>query len=486
LDLEEARREGRLFDPAAEGFVARRRLRRKVADIEYSASEYLYSHHQMLLLPLLRAARPYLRTSRSGDLAHLEVSKWWRTYAVGRAMQLREVTIALSALEAVYYPRIVRRLSYSTEYEYERYMQWVRRLGIRRMLGWLDVDANWLKDTGAALLDMADNIDPLGEWLDVVREAHPDRWKKLKGEARNAIDMRIGAEMFLRYYEDLAQRRQAKPLEQRIGRWRGPFDSRLKPQGGLDRVLTAFDLSPHPSLVLVVEGATELTIVPRVMAMFGIRTDEDFISVQDAGGVGRDLNSLVAYALAPRIDAEEQGEYLALARPPSCLFAIMDAERPMATAAAREKRRKGWVERILLSIPAAYRTDEVRRNLDGMVEVGTWNRRGESFEFSHFTDRQLVTATAGLDTRSRQPSTIERAKIIARLRATGGNLETLLGGASKVRLADALWPVLEKRIQRAEERGTADRIPVVRALDRATDLARLWPRSNVVIPLRSK
>jgi len=458
-----------------------------VVDVKYSSSTYLYSSHQMLLLPLIRTVQPQLRVSENGEINRLEATKLWHTHAVRRAAELRALVVALSALEPVYYPRVVRRVRYSSEMEYERYLSWLRRLGIRKVLTWLDVKPDWLKDAGAALLDMADDIDPLGDWINIVREARPDRWTKLKGEARNAVDIRIGAEIFLRYYEALALSRQAKPLEQAKGRWRrGPYDSRLKPQGDLDRLLTDFDLSPHPSLVLVVEGATELAILPRVMKFFDVRTDEDFISVQDAGGVGRDLSSLIAYAIAPRVGSREHGGSLPLLRPPTRLLAIMDAEGPVATAAAREERRQGWIERILLSLPAEYRTDAVRKAVDGLVEAQTWNARGDSFEFAHFTNRELVVATAQLDGRSRQPDKAERARIVARLRETGGNLDVLLGGASKVRLAEELWPVLEKKLERSDARGTAHRIPIVKTLDRAIELAHAWPRANVVIPLQDR
>ena len=51
-------------------------------------------------------------------------------------------------------------------------------------------------------------------------------------------------------------------------------------------------------------------------------------------------------------------------------------------------------------------------------------------------------------------------------------------------LADALWPTLLATVQRAEARGTAEKIPIVRVLDRATQLANEFPRGSVVIPLK--
>lgn len=171
--LREVRSEGRLSDPADEPFVAYRRQRHHVREIEYSENEYLYAHHQLLLLPLARQLRPFFRSSRSGDLDRCDVAPWWRHYAIARGAQLRAVAIALTALEPVYYPRVIQRIRYSTEDEYLRYERWVRDLGIRKMLTWLGVDADWLKGAGEMLLHWADTIDPLGDWLELVREAHP-------------------------------------------------------------------------------------------------------------------------------------------------------------------------------------------------------------------------------------------------------------------------------------------------------------------------
>lgn len=195
----------------------------------------------------------------------------------------------------------------------------------------------------------------------------------------------------------------------------------------------------------MLEGATELTIFPRVMDFFGIRREEGFIAVQDAGGAGRDLTPLVAYAVAPRLGSGDHSDFLPLTRPPTRLLVVMDAENSMATAEAREGKRKGWVERMLLSLSNEYRNEEVRAALDRLVEVGTWDRKGESFEFAHFTDRQLVSATARLDRRPQPLGLDKRAEIVANLRAAGGNLDVLLGGASKVRLAEELRPVCLRR-----------------------------------------
>ena len=351
---------------------------------------------------------------------------------------------------------------------------------------WLGIEPTWLRTTAEGLLDQARWIDPLGKWAALIAEADPQQWQELKGEARRAVDMRIAAELLLRYYDHLASARRAPAIPRPSGREPDPFQYRLRPEGDLDALLMNFGLSPHPRLILVLEGETEMAIFPKVLDYFGIRRNRDFIAIENARGVDRDLSSLVAYAIAPKTVQEDGGRYLRLIAPPTRLLVMMDAEGPYVTDETRKRRRKAWVDRIMLTLLPEHRTSAVRTAVERLVHVATWNSKGESFEFAHFTDRQLARASARLDRRSRQPSPADRLQILGRLRTNHGNLKELLGSTSKVDLAEELWPVLEKKISRAQAKKTERRIPVVRAVDLATDLARALPRKNLVMLLREE
>lgn len=477
-----ARSDGLLRDPTEERFIRRATQEREVAGVRYTLSAYLYSEHQLLFLPLLREVLPHLRQDDRGEIVAVDVHRVflanWRTTAVA----LREVVIALSALEAFYYPAVIG-VFHGWEDDLQAIERLRRRSPVRGMLTWLGIDPDWLKVRATGLLERADRIDPLGSWLAVVREADRARWKELRGEARNAIDLRVGAEVLLSYYERLARGRIAPKLARPEGRVRDPLSTRLGSRRDLDGVLTEFGLSPHPHLLLVLEGETELFMFPRVRAHFGIRPERSFIAVENAQGVNRDLSALVAYAVAPIVEVEDDGRYLGLVRPPTRLLATMDAEGKFATAADREARRQKWIRRIAETLPVRLRTPSVLDPLDKLVEVSTWNRKGESFEFAHFTDREIASAIHALDSRRRRPTMPQLVELVAEARAEQRNLESL-GAFSKVALAESLWPVLERKIVLATKRKTADRIPIVAVLDRATDLAREFPRRNVVIPLR--
>jgi len=98
------------------------------------------------------------------------------------------------------------------------------RLKPGSMLRWLGINAAWLKAKGALPLRRADELDQLGNWHELVREADPRRWERLQGDARSAVDLRVAAEIFLLYHDDLVTAGRAKPLDRPRRRWRGePF-----------------------------------------------------------------------------------------------------------------------------------------------------------------------------------------------------------------------------------------------------------------------
>lgn len=348
-DLLEAHEVGRLHDPVAEHFISRQRLRKRVGEVSYRSSEYLYSHHQLMVLPVLGSTIPHLRYSKDGRVNGFEVDRAISDHWQGCAKWLHPRLIALSALEPVYYPHIIRRIRYNGD-ELVRYNTWRKDLRPRAMLDWLEVEPTWIKDSAGALLDQADRLDPLGRWSELVREADPGRWEWLQGEARSAIDLRIGAEILLCYYDRLARGRIAPKIKPPLERWQDRFSGRLKPRGGLDQILTNFDLLPHPRLVFVVEGETELLLFPRLMELLGIRKDRDFIAIENAQGVGRDISALIAYAVAPQTERNGSGRYLRPLKPLTRLLAVMDAEGKYATPEGREERKRVWVDRILQTL----------------------------------------------------------------------------------------------------------------------------------------
>jgi hypothetical protein len=485
-DLRVAFDQDLVHDPATEGFSARQRFRRALGEITYNTSDYLYSHHQLLHLPDVRGVLSRLHQGPSGRFQGGAPPQLPQLRANSAA--IREVVIACSALEPAQYPLIVLRTR-SRGDEYERYRRWLKGQRGRAMMRWLGVSPDWLRVRGQGLLAEADRIDPLGSWQRVIREADPRGWESLRGDARIALDLRIGAEILFRYCERLAKARVpgARALPHAKPGHRDPFASRLKPTGKLNRVLTEHRVSPHPNLVFVVEGDTEALLLPRVYAHFDLRLDREFIAIENARGVDRDLTALVAFAISPQVEVEDGRRYLRMETPPTRLLAVMDAEGRYALPKQREEERRKLIERIMLTFPKRYRTPAAEESISGLITIETWNRKGESFEFAHFTDRQIAVAVGQAfqpkKKGKRCPSLKHRIDAVGRLRSRRGRLDELLGAGSKVDLAEALWPVLEKKISRAEGNKTERRIPIVRAIDLAGELAHEYPRAELVIPL---
>lgn len=486
-DLLAADEADQLRDPAAEPFIARRRLKRRVDEWSYESSVYLYSHHQLSAVPFLRRVSPLLKLRRAhGDLVgSLDVDRATAISLREQAKALRETAIAATLLEPAYYSRIFHRISLPRDEDFVAYDRWRRTRPLLRPLRTLQVDAVWIKKTAEALHSEASRIDPLGDWAEVIAAAEPEKWKTLRGDARAALELRVSAEFLLLYYDQLHRARRAAALPKPPAPFRGTLDDRIKRRRPLNDLLTDFGLSPHPHLVVAVEGETELTLFPRVMRQLDAPSDDDFIAVEDAGGVDRDLSPLVAYAIAPRLRRDESDRgYVRLERPPTRLFVVFDAEGKFATPAMRRKRREQWVERVMQTLPRELRTPVVADQIKPLVNVATWTRTGTSFEFAHFTDREIATAAAALDQRKEQPTVDKRVELVAKLRRERGNLDKMLGPISKVALADRLWPVLETKIETALERGTERRVPVVRMVHQAYALAIEFPRRNLVIALQ--
>ena len=473
-------REGRLRDPSQERFRPWRHYRRDVAGHTSSASYFLYSWHQLHALHAMQ--RPlYQAVHRRGRdesllLVPRAVAELWHE----RARTARAVAIVATVLEPVHYSQIIGRLRLTGREDFADYYSWRAGLQPGEPLQRFGIEPNWLRERAGDLLLTADAIDPLGSWSELVAHADPSTWAQLRGDARAALDRRITAELLMRHHESLVRSglASAPPTTTAVTYpLRSPPPSRAPNR----RVLTEFGLSPHPSLLLIVEGSTERMLFPRVMQFLEIRTEEDFLAIHDAEGVDRDLSALVGYMAVRVGDAESDG-YHRLIRPPTRLLAVMDPEDKMATPAGREHQRQLWIDRLLAALPSQLRTREMRAQLEPLVEITTWTTREESFEFAHFSDRELARGIARIDTRRRRPSAAVLVERVGYLRANRKNLDVLLPGAvSKVALADALWPVLRRKIARADKRGTAERVPIVRVLDRALELANELPRRHVVV-----
>jgi hypothetical protein len=459
-DLLAARESGSLRDPFLEPFIARHRLKRQLSDgRSYDASVYLYSPHQLIAIPQVEHLRAWrwliLKRQRGQIVGDLNVSKEMASDLQGQARHWRDISIALTALEPIHYSRITGSLRLPGEEDFRAYDKWIRGLSSTAHVRWLGVGSEWLVSSGRRLLSEAHRISPLGSFDELIGRSDPDRWRELRGPARNTIDFRIGGELLFREHDRLVRKRKAKAVPPIPSRFPSELHLRLTPRRSLDALIYSFGLSRHPKLILVIEGKTEQELLPRALDRLGVRWSDDFIQILNAEGVDRDLEALMAY-IAPRLAGEREDRYVRFERPPTRVLIVVDPEGRAKTLEARNRWHANLLDRIMRTLGVDYDTQVVRDQVMNLIEIRTWNARGESFEFAHFTDRELAGAIDAIDLRSRRPSFARRTAAVARVRESGGNLKkTVLNDvAGKGRLATELWPILARKLDRAEARGT--------------------------------
>lgn len=447
--------------------------------------DYLYSAWQLLELVDLDSHLTDLR--RRPD----ERSPWVRQRLLGarrRRSRSDARTVVLSALEARYYPRIVHRTTMPGPRGLEVWDDFDRRFDAKEVFEWLGWSAENLYAEARALLLTASSNDPLDAWIDLVNQVAPDRWWRLRGEARLAIDLRIGGEMILRFLESL-QRLKLAPAFPSVPRLAShELNERLRQdRSRLDETLTAFGLSPYPSVVLALEGETEMAIVPKVMEELGVPIRDSFIRLVLTGGEDRDHSLLAQYVALPKL-ASPEGGVAEFIRPPTRYYIAVDGDRRYRTPGAREAERQRWVRVLDSAMDPALRTTEALSEIDSLVVVDVWGD-GLDFERAHYSDHEIALA---LDAGGWPPPLMTGARLEQRLataRANGDGLGKVWADWArkppKVELAEALWPALLRRMRRKRSRVGLDSIPVARVVLRAQDLAAQTPRRNVIFRVGS-
>ena len=481
MELRRARREGRLVDPAVVPVRSWVRFDdRRRTDSTGWWNGLIYSRWQLLALPhigwRLRQARVVQHSGRRSvrlpklPPAHLELPR-----------KLRRIAMAVSGLEARYLPGLDAgwiHLVNADEEDWGRYREIVTPLELQWRLRYdaaqAYADADWLLFTARAL-------DPLGEWSRLVRRAHRRRWESLKGNARAAMEHRLAAEILLRFCEELAESRKGAPVPTPPTMAWGPLVERLSYQPDeLDEVLQDLGVSPHPRVVLAVEGDTEATILPKVFEALGWRLAPDLLRVINLGGVNRNLTLFSAFAVAPLVGARHGNEY-DLVRPFTRLLLAVDPDSGYASNEEVEQRRR----EILNAIEEVVSTQNVRldpNDIEEMVHIDTWD--APCFEYAHFTSEELAVALRSIHSDCGGLSDAELVKALDQGRQHGQDIKQVWsswrGKVSKVRLANVLWPVLAARV-RAASRGEVDAPPIALIAEKAYTMAEQYRHVHVVL-----
>lgn len=485
-ELLQLREAGQLSDPRQTGYSPWGRYRRRGPNGSTYSRIYLYSYYQLLAVPGLTKLQVHLRP-RPTAIARP------RYQLVPLLMPRSELTppdqiALLTRLEPVYLPNIRRRVTFSAlhgerEAWYATFAVFRRDFRPQDVLDELGLKADEVLQRAERLIIDAGFFDPLDDWVPLVRQMDPDRWEDLKGEALAAVDHRVAAEILFSLYEDLADTGAAPALPDLPPRASHPLKERIaRVPTALDADLTRFGLSPHPALLVVLEGPSDLLLLRRVMEKLRVRPGRSFIELVHSGGVDVGLETLVAFASSPDL-GEVTGEYVLLRRPPTRFLRAIDEEGSMGTSAKRDRQRRHLVSQIETALKFSGGPMVDRQELEKLVEIFSWGQL--PMEFANFTDAELASGINGIS-RSGNPVA---AKDLAAIRASaqpGAGLRRILKGPPKIEktdLAEALWPHLDRRLQNAIDRKELTKVPMARLVLRAAELAAEWPRGSFALKL---
>jgi hypothetical protein len=476
LHFEELRRAveaGRLADPVQLGFRPQLRFHRPApADPDRTWwNGLLYSRWQLLGLYELRdllsqgkwkrVPNEFLGTWRVRTLTG------WETQIAERSRQLAALLVAL---EARYLPVLERGWLHTRNAGDGQWETFAQHFDPAAMLTRLNRDPADLLRSADHLLLSARRCDPLGHnWSELLRRAPQRSWDDLSGDALVALDHRIAAEILLLCYEELAARGTVVPLTERNDLFHTEHE-RISYRGRpLDTNLSTLGLSPHPGVILVVEGETEEVFVPLVRDHTRIPGQAEVIQSVVLRGITRDLTKLAAFASAPllgeKMRPHNQGDAWATVKPPTRLMVVVDPDAPYDSPPNVEAQRRLIVEEII-AVVRAQGVEPNRDDVDSLVSVKTWS--ASCFEFAHFTDDELAEALLKVHPHC---GGLDKARLVAALRAHrehGSDIKNAWTNwrphASKRSLARELWPVLRSKLDAAASDPTADLPPIAEAL----------------------
>lgn len=478
-ELFSAAHDGRLVDPAAGTFepwpTERRRTLWPSVD-----SAYVYSRHQLLgldaAISFIRELKP--RRSEHWMTWHLDDASLPNAPTVTALMTWRSLAITLTALDTYYWPQ----MTHSLLGDIDAWRQVLHSLDRDQMLAWLGLSLDQMARQVESLLGFASFCDDTGDFYELIRRAKANAWKSLRGDAAMAMDYRLAADILARFAAEV------KPGSDHGGAQHSALRQQglsVRP-GSLDAALTSLHLSPFPTLVIGLEGATEYKLVPRVLETLGIQWDQNRLRIVDAGGTSADLSLLTRYAVEPVL-GRDFGRGVALDRPLTRFLVMTDAEKKYRTATDRRYQRKLLLASLTKNVPIDLRSDYyINTRRERIVDIVTWGKL--PFEFAHFTDRELADAMLVV---AKVPHPQGRDRLIRNLhmqrtRDPEPNVEKVFwAGASldKVPLAEVLWPTLERKINKAIEFGKPGP-PVMRACVRAYEMMAVSEKVSIMLRRR--
>jgi hypothetical protein len=169
------------------------------------------------------------------------------------------------------------------------------------------------------------------------------------------MDYRIAAEILLKALDDLGRTDLSEPPPSQGRRGWAVLDDRLRRVPGRNEAaLTARGLNPSSAVVLVLEGETEMLLMPAVLeALYGGPVPDSLVEIVGMRGIDRRLDLFVQREIAPRL-GESHGNFVFLLRPPTRMLLAVDPEGKYKTEHQREQQRTKLVDGIYQGLPSQY------------------------------------------------------------------------------------------------------------------------------------
>jgi hypothetical protein len=229
------------------------------------------------------------------------------------------------------------------------------------------------------------------------------------------------------------------------------------------------------------EGETEELLVPRVRDRLRLTDERGIVRSAVMRGTKTGLTKLVGFAAGPLIEGQ-QGEDWLLMRPPTRVFVAVDPDDPFDTTKKVEDERRKMLDEIV-AVVRAQGVEPNRNDLDSLVRIETWGQ--SCFEFAHFTNEELALAIHAIHPTCGGLSITILADALEHQRQSGQDIKQVWSKwrpkPSKRVLADRLWPILESKIDSAEQNPSISVPEVVLRVQDAHREALLRPTGRWVL-----
>ena len=424
---------GRLVDPGEVGFLAHHPFRRPPAAPREWWDGYLFSLWTELLFPLLHRVLQTAKTHHRGQSLIVRFDRKAVSREFRRAEQLRSLVKVLSVVDARFLPVLEQNWVTVSGIEFEDWEKYRLEFDAVLLTKRLGVDADEIARLSRSI-EVGDGLGrDFGELVPFVRSKV---FERAKGTARQTYSARKAVEVVARFLEELDA-----PAGTSVREVLMDDQRRLARRSSLDEVLQELELSPHPGVLLVVEGATEMYFAERVLEELGMKNDPSIIQIVDMGGDAKRVE-LVATTFAPVV-TKQTGDSWELLRQPTRIVVATDpprGKRPTKT------RKRVLQESMSKAVKAQTGTALHTEAADMLIDVVEWS--GACFEFAHFSDEEIAEAIVEVEPTLRGQVTSER---VAEVRGRGQtDISKVWTGTGldprKTDIARALWPAMRQRL----------------------------------------